>query len=360
MPRRRIRIILGGIMMKKGIAVLLVLITIWTLLAGCASKPADAPADAGGSAPADAESGTENQAGEGNGKKVIGVDLYYRRDEYYVDLEATFLNYGQEQGYEMVIQDADGDVNRQIQQVEDFITAGVDAIAIAVADPDALVDVLERAVDQGIPVVCFDGGANSDRISTKVIFDYARNGQLTGEWTVEYINRELGGEAKVAILDFPASPVVCVPMADNFEQTVTQLPGVEIVARQDGKATRTDSMSVMENILTANPDVDIVYGVNFDTGAGALAAIEAANSDCIVVCAGWASEGFEKLEAGDARLKVMCSNVPVTQAEDTIDAITRIFNGEVLEQETVSMPTLLDAETIRSFDWESVIAARLG
>lgn len=141
---------------------------------------------------------------------------------------------------------------------------------------------------------------------------------------------------------------------------MTQLPGVEIVARQDGKATRTDSMSVMENILTANPDVDIVYGVNFDTGAGALAAIEAANSDCIVVCAGWASEGFEKLEAGDARLKVMCSNVPVTQAEDTIDAITRIFNGEVLEQETVSMPTLLDAETIRSFDWESVIAARLG
>lgn len=68
---------------------------------------------------------------------TIGVDLYYRRDEYYVDLEATFINYGTEQGYEMIIQDADGDVTRQIQQVEDFITAEVDAIAIAVADPDA-------------------------------------------------------------------------------------------------------------------------------------------------------------------------------------------------------------------------------
>ena len=146
---------------------------------------------------------------------TIGVDLYYRRDEYYVDLEATFITYGAEQGYEMIIQDADGDVPRQIQQVEDFITAGVDAIAIAVADPDALVDVLDRAVDAGIPVVCFDGGANSEKISTKVIFDYALNGQMTGEWAVDYINENLGGNAKVAILDFPASPVVSMPMADK-------------------------------------------------------------------------------------------------------------------------------------------------
>lgn len=358
--------------MKKAIAIILTLAALLALLAGCASKPVDAPAaDPSGAEPAKpAENDTKPEdakpADDGapaapadSGKKVIGVDLYYRRDEYYVDLEATFINYGAEQGYEMVIQDADGDVNKQIQQVEDFITAGVDAIAIAVADPDALVDVLDRAVDQGIPVVCYDGGANSEKISTKVIFDYDLNGKLTGDWTVDYINNELGGNAKVAILDFPPSPVVCVPMADNFQKTVEALPGVEVVARQDGKASRTDSMSVMENILTANPDLDIVYGINFDTGAGALAAIEAANSDCIVVCAGWASEGFEKLEAADPRLKVMCANVPVTQAHDTIDAITKIFAGETLPKETISMPTLLDASTIHDFDWESVVAARL-
>ena len=63
-------------------------------------------------------------------QKTIGVDLYYRRDEYYVDLESTFTTYGEEQGYIMNIQDADGDVAKQIQQVEDFITAGVDAIVI--------------------------------------------------------------------------------------------------------------------------------------------------------------------------------------------------------------------------------------
>lgn len=345
--------------MKKLIALLLALVMLLSLVACSAAKAPQESAPAEEAAPTEAASEDTDAAETDGEKKVIGVDLYYRRDEYYVDLEATFLSYGEEQGYDIVIQDADGDAQKQIQQVEDFITQGVDAIAIAVADVDALVEPLERAIDAGIPVVCYDGGANSDKIATKVIFDYAKNGQLTGEWAVDYINNELGGEAKVAILDFPPSPVVCVPMADNFEKTVSELPGVEIVARQDGKASRVDSMAAMENILTANPDVDIVYGINFDTGAGALAAIQAANSDCIVVCAGWASEGFEMLENDNPNLKVMCSNVPVTQAKDTIDAITKIFNGETLDKETISMPTLLDAETIKSFDWESVVDARL-
>lgn len=289
---------------------------------------------------------------------TIGVDLYYRRDEYYADLESTFITYGEEQAYNMVIQDADGDVQKQIQQMEDFITQKVDAIAIACTDPDALVDVIERAVAAGIPVVCFDGGANSDKISTKVIFDYALNGQLTGEWAVKYINEQLGGKAKVAILDFPASPVVCVPMADGFEKCVTELPGVEIVARQDGKASRVDSMAVTETILMAHPDVDIIYGINFDTGAGALAAVQAANSKAIVICAGWASEGFEMLENDDPNLKVMCANVPVVQAKDTIDAITKLIAGESLPAETLSVPTLLDSTTIKSFNWRSVVDAR--
>ena len=82
--------------------------------------------------------------------------------------------------------------------------------------------------------------------------------------------------ANVAVIDFPQSSIVCGLRAQGFIDGVKKLPGVKIVAQQDGKATRSDSMNVMENILTANPDVQVVYGINFDTCAGAKAAIEAA------------------------------------------------------------------------------------
>jgi ABC-type sugar transport system substrate-binding protein len=120
-----------------------------------------------------------------------------------------------------------------------------------------------------------------------------------------------------------------------------------------------NAMAVAENILTANPDIDIFYGINYDTGMGAVSAIQAANSNAIVLCAGWASEGFEMLEADDPTLKVMCANVPVVQAKDTVDAITKLFNGEELPQETLSMPMLLDASNIHDYDWKSIVDARM-
>lgn len=291
-------------------------------------------------------------------KIKVGVDLFYRRDEYYVDLETTFRQYGEEKGYEMEIVDADADVTTQISQMEDFITQGVDVILLAAADPDALIPVCQEAIDAGIPVICYDGGINSDITATKVIFDFYEDGQMVGEWAADYINNELGGKAKVAILDFPASPIVCGLRAQGFRETVEALEGVEIVAQQDGKASRTDSMTVMENILTANPDVDIVYGINYDTGAGAAAAIEAAGSKAIVCCNAWGQEGFQQLEDNHPIIKCMAASSPVTQARDAIDAIEPALAGEELPEETLSHSTLLTAENINDFDWESIVAAR--
>lgn len=306
-------------------------------------------ASADDTATADADSGD---------KIVVGVDLYYRRDEYYVDLETTFRAYGEEKGYEMVISDADGDVTTQISQIEDFITQGVDVILLAAADPTALIPACQDAIDAGIPVICYDGGIDSDIPATKVIFDYYEDGAMVAEWAKQYITDNLGGKAKVAILDFPASPIVCGLRAQGFAETISQLDGVEIVAQQDGKASRTDAMAVMENILTANPDVDLVYGINYDTGAGAASAIEAAGSKAVVCCNAWGQEGFEKLENNDPYIKCMAASSPVTQAHDAIDAIAPALAGEELPKETLSHSTLLTAETIKDFDWKSIVAAR--
>lgn len=290
----------------------------------------------------------------------VGIDLFYRRDEYYVDLENSFKSYGAEKGYNIQLMDADADATTQISQIEDFITQGVDVILLSATDPDALAPSVEEATKKGIPVIAYDGQVNSDLTSTQCIFDFYEDGEQVGNWTVDYINNNLDGKAKIAVVDFPASPIVCGKRAQGFIDTVSKLDGVEIVAQQDGKATRTDSMSVVENILTANPDVDIVYGINYDTAAGAKAAIESANSDAIVVCNGWASEGFEQLQKNDPILKCMVASSPVTQAHDALDAVDKAIKGEELPKETMSHSTLVDSTTVNDLDWKSVVEARQG
>lgn len=340
---------------KKLFAVGLSMVMLLGTAACGAKEEAKAPAEE--EAVEEEDASTEEAADE---KITVGVNLFYRRDEYYADVESTFRTYGEELGYEVVITDADADVPTQISQVEDLITQGVDILCIAPIDHDALIPPLQEAVDAGIPVICYDGGLNSDEIpETKVIFDYPGSGRMVGEWACQYVDENLGGTAKMAVLDFPASTVVGIQTVDGFLEAVAEHDGIEIVAQQDGKASRVDSMAAMENILTANPDLDIVYAFNLDMCIGAANAIEAAGSDAVVCGGGWGQEGFELLENGHPHIKALAASSPVTQARDTLDAVTAVLAGEELPAETKSSATLLTQENIKDFDWRSVVEARV-
>ncbi|MCE5255717.1 MAG: substrate-binding domain-containing protein [Spirochaetaceae bacterium] len=300
----------------------------------------------------------DDNAKAATGKKTIGVSLFYRRDEYYKDLEAGFKAEAKKAGYTLLIQDADTDPAKQMQQIEDFVSKGVDAIALSCTDPAGLVPAIEAAVAKGIPVFTFDGPSNSKKVITHVGFDFYEDGVIVGQWAQKYINEKLGGKAKVAVIDYPQSAIVCAKRANGFADTVKKMPGVKIVARQDGKASRTDSMSVMENILISNPDVDVVYGINYDTGAGALAAIKAAKSKAIVVCNAWGVEGFKQLEANDPIMKAFATSSPAVQAADTIKAISEYFAGKTIPKDYLSHSFVLDATTIKNFNWREIVSLR--
>ena len=337
--------------MKKLLALLLALIMVLSL-AACAAKEEKA------------EEGEEAKTGEtaeaeGDDKFVIGISLLYRQDEYYKDLEATFVNTAEEYGFELNIQDANLDLATQIGHIEDFVTMGVDAIAFAPVDAAGVVPAVEEAIEKGIPVFVFDSKIDSDAPTSQIIFDLYNDGAIMAEWTLKYIEEELGGSAKVALLDFPAEPNGSVLRTNGFEDTIKAAnnPNIEIVARQDGGASRTVSMEAMENILTANPDVNVVWGINTDTCAGAKAAFEEGSEVCIVGL-GWGVEAFEALENNDPMYKGWSVASPTVLAENTFKCIheylttgetSKVFEGESF---------VVDASNIAEYDWRAIVALR--
>lgn len=333
--------------MKKTLRLLvlvLALAMVFSLFVGCDQKEA-----------ADTDSGDETVS---DNKIKVGVSLFYRRDEYYKDLDAGFVHEAEKLGYELIIQDADADPAKQTQQIEDFVTEGVDIIALAATDPDGMVPAIEDAVAAGIPVLTFDGPANTDKVLTHVGFDFYEDGYNIGLWAKDYIEKELGGVAQVAVIDFPQSAIVCGQRTTGFIDAVTELEGVEIVAQQDGKAARTESMAAAETILTANPDIDMFFGVNYDTGAGAKAAIEAAGSDAVVVTIAWAVEAFEELANEDPIMKAMSVASPAVQAADTLKAISEYFAGDELPADYLSHSSVYDSSNINTLDYAAIVARR--
>lgn len=305
--------------------------------------------------------GQKEPAGGGQSveKKKIGVSLFYRRDEFYKDLESGFYEGAEKYGFDLNLQDADTDPSKQMKQIEDFIASGVDAIAFAGTDPDGLIPAVQEANKAGIPVFTFDGGVNGGDVVSHIGMDNILSGEQAGEWTKKYIEDELGGKGNVVILDFPQSAIVCGNRVKGFRSILDPAAGIEIVAQQDGKASRTESMSVMENILTANPKIDVVFGINDDTIFGGVAAAEAAGRDDMVfISVGWSKELFEKLANNDPYVKASSVQNPYEMGIGTMNAINDYFNGKTLPSEILQDPTMTTGANVDELGWEAIVEKR--
>ena len=292
---------------------------------------------------------------------LIGVDLFYKSDEYYLDIEVCMKKAAEELGVELDIQNADTDLSNQIQQVEDFIAKGVDAILISAVDPVGSYACVEAATEAGIPIFMFDGVTeNKEGITAYSIGDFYGEGVKAGEWAEVYINENLSGSAKYAVIDYFPSAVVCGQRAQGFIDTLDAMDGVEMVAHQDGSATRDGGMATMETILTDNQsDVDVVFAINYESGAGAAAAIEDTGADTIVVAIAWNAEGYENMENGNSPImKAFVIPAPPTETATMVNVVLDYLNGESIETEVFMDCYVYDETNIAESGWRDIVASR--
>jgi len=337
---------------------LLLLIIVFGTLAGCSEEDPGAPA---GSPSPDATS--PEKSPEAPAEISAGVSLYYRRDEWYKDLENAFFMAAEREGVKIDIQDADTDPAKQAQQLEDFVTKRFSAIAFAPAAPDALVPVAKAASDAGVGVFIFDGYMDEPFVDGNVIFDFAQCGKDLGNAVIEWTNVFMADKdtINVAIIDLPISTQVGVPIINNFKETIGADSRFVVVAQQDGKADRSVAMSVMENILTAQRnEVDIIIGNNYDAAMGGVMAAEAAGIIDRVAgfSAFWGEEGFLKLENNEPGFKGGISYSPLILGDSTVKAIVTHFNGGLPTRDVVSPSMILTSANIHEFDWREVVALR--
>lgn len=343
--------------MKKIFLIALAFIMALTVLAAC-TKPAET------TPPASGDSGSSGGGSEVDANNLqAGVSLYYRRDEFYKDLENSFIMTGESEGVKVDVQDADTDPAKQAQQLEDFVTKKFNAVAFAPAAQDALIPVAQAADDKGVAVFIFDGYMDEDCVTGNVIFDFGQCGVDLGNVVINYANNNLADKdvIKVAIIDLPVSTQVGVPIIDNFKATIAANGGFEVVAQQDGKADRNVAMGVMENILTAQKDdIDIVIGNNYDATMGGLTAVESKGLTGKIVGFSpfWGEEGFKKLEENDPAFKGGISYSPLTLGAETVKAIKRHYTEGLAERDVMCPSMVLTNETIKDFDWREVVAMR--
>lgn len=318
--------------MKKKMAVWLALAAGMILAAGCAKgepKEAKEPAQ---NAQEQEEAAPETESVSPMQGMKIGATIVYKGDEWCYNLDQDLNELAGQYGAIINVQDGNLDPEAQMKQIENFIAEGVDFLFVDPVSQDSLIPVLDKAKEQGIPVVLYDGFANWGGEITTVSWDNKETGTLCGEYCRNYITEKLDGKANIVIITMAASERH-QDRVDGFTEALEGMEGVNIISVQDGEGNRERSANVMTNI---KEKVDIVFGVDDNSAWGAITALEAMNAkDTIVVSAGgYGAESFEALHEDHPYYKALVAVDPRLIAESVYDAAIAYLNGEPVDTET--------------------------
>jgi ribose transport system substrate-binding protein len=210
------------------------------------------------------------------GPYTIGISNPFISSEYRTQMIDELIEVNQEYidagiGTELVIESADTDVAGQIQQLQNLIAQGVDAILVNPGDVNGLNSTLLEALNQGIIVISVDQELNVPGVYN-VGIDQKAWAMTSAEWLAE----KLGGEGDIVQIEgFPGHPANVARM-NGVAEVFAQYPGINVLATDTGRWDEATGQQVMSNFLAAYPTLD-GYWTQDGMAIGALQAVMAAN-----------------------------------------------------------------------------------
>jgi fructose transport system substrate-binding protein len=290
---------------------------------------------------------TSGDGGSGDGGKGVAVSLITKNstNPFFVTMQNGAKKAAEAEGVKLTLAAGkeDGDEAGQVQAIEDAIARGDDGILITPNGP-GVNPAIKKARDAGLYVIALDTPPDpADTVDITFATDNFKAGELVGRWTAS----QLGGKpATIAMLDLFNDKVVSVDY--NRDQGFLTGMGIDTGDRKkNGDEAKTGSYSggtytivcneptngaedggrtAMENCLTRNPDINVVYTINEPAAVGAHKALQAAGrtQGVLVVSIDGGCDGVRQVK--DGVIGATSQQYPLKMAEMGVQAIKKIAN----------------------------------
>jgi ribose transport system substrate-binding protein len=237
------------------------------------------------------------------------------------------------------------DLNTQVGQIENFIANKTDIILVNAVDPKAIAPVLKKATDAGVVVVAFDVaalGAQATVMSDNI---------AAGTTSCEYLAKHIGGKGTVVIINGP--PVSSVIDRVKGCEKVMAADGIKVLSdNQNAKGSRDGGLSVMQDLLTANPKIDGVFAINDPTAIGADLAIKQAHRDDIklITAVDGSPDGEAGLKDKSSLFEATAAQNPYHMASLAIEEGYGLLQGKPPAQKVLLLPVpLITKENVATY-----------
>ncbi len=258
----------------------------------------------------------------------LGLSLSTLNNPFFVTLRDGAQAQADSVGAELIVVDAQDDPAREATNIEDLIQRGVSALLINPTDADAIVPSIQKANEAGIPVFTVDRGANGGTVISHIASDNVAGGEMAGEFLCD----ALQGTGKVVELEGIAGTSAARDRGQGFNDYMSQeCSGVEIVARQTANFNRAEGLTVFENILQAQPEIDGTFAHNDEMILGAIEAAEAAGRAEGIIFVGFDAIDDAVQAVEDGKLAATIAQQPALMGQLGVDVAVRYLSGEQIE-----------------------------
>lgn len=258
---------------------------------------------------------------------TIGVSNYSLGNSFRVQMfeELKFAAAQDSRIKELVITNADGSVPKQLSDIEDLLTRGVDGLLITPLSAEAAAPSVEDAVAEGVATVIFNNEIATDKFTSIVWADEYRFGWLGGSWLKE----QLGGKGNVVVLEGMAG----TSTSDLRTRGALEALGsdVNVLARQPADWAYDQAKTAMQDFIAAYPQIDGIYSQGGAMSQAAIDALQTAGKELVPI-PGEGYNGFLKTWAAnkDKGFAAIAPDEPTWQSVEALNQLVSCLAGETI------------------------------
>ncbi|MEZ3498569.1 sugar ABC transporter substrate-binding protein [Pantoea sp. KPR_PJ] len=258
----------------------------------------------------------------------IGVSMAYFDQNFLTIIRQSIDKEAKARGLDVQFEDARGDVGRQTDQVQSFISAGVDAIIVDPVDSASTPQLTRLAQQAHIPLVYVNRTPGDKTLPPGVVF-VGSDERESGTLQMEALARLANYKGNVAIMIGNLSDAGALQRTRDVEQVVAKYPGMKVVQKQPANYARNEGMDLMMNWLGNGEAIDIVAANNDEMAIGAAMALAKSSKKVLVGGIDATPDGLKALAQN--KIQVTVFQDAIGQGKAAVAVAQKMIKGEKVD-----------------------------
>jgi len=279
----------------------------------------------------------------------VGVSMAYFDDLFLTNLRAAMTAQAKETGVKLQYEDAQGDIGKQLSQIQNFVAQKVDAMVVNPVDSSATPKMTKLATAAGIPLVYVNREPYEKTLPEKVVY-VGSDEHVSGKLQGEEIARLLNNKGNVAIMMGELSTQAAVLRTEGVQKVLAQHPDMKLVQKQTANWRRNEAIDLVNNWLVAGTKIDAIAANNDEMAIGAIIAVQQAGKDpkkMIIAGIDATRDALGEMEKGN--LAVTVFQDAKSQGKAVVDCAVKLIKGEKVDSRVYIPFVLVTKDNYKEF-----------